>query len=196
MMAMPCTRKRRSLENSNRFVPVWRHWKRPVLQEARAQHSLQTMITYAPEAFVLLDIETGRFLEANPMAEQLFGLPRAALLEMGPIELSPPYQPDGPSSTRGNEKIAEAVGGGVPVFEWWHCNARGERIPCEIRLVKSTVARSRRDSGYASSISVPEKGWNCLNAAGVRFWRVLLVARVCRKHSAVLCARSKVSCRG
>ncbi len=100
------------------------------------QHSLQTFITYSPVAIVLLDIETGRFIEANPVAVQLFGFPRTTLLEMGPAELSPPYQPDGSSSTRANEKIAQALSGGDPVFEWWHRNARGERIPCEIGLTR------------------------------------------------------------
>ncbi len=101
-----------------------------------AQHSLQTFITYSPVAILLLDIETERFIEANPMAEQLFGFPRTTLLEMGPAELSPPNQPDGSSSTLANQKITQALSGGDPVFEWWHRNARGERIPCEIGLTR------------------------------------------------------------
>ncbi len=119
---------------------------------AEARQSLRTMIAYAPEAVVIVDMQTGLFSEANPMAEQLFGLPRAALLEMGPLELSPPSQPDGPSSTLGNEKIAEAAAGGVPVFEWWHCNVRGERIPCEIRLVR--VKWRGRDSIRGSIVDI------------------------------------------
>lgn len=103
---------------------------------AEAEHSLQTLVTHAPEAVVLLDIQTGRFVEANPVAERLFGFSRSDLIQMNPFALSPPYQPDGPSSERGNRVIEEAAAGGVPVFEWWHRNARGERVPCEVRLVR------------------------------------------------------------
>ncbi len=101
-----------------------------------AQHNLQTFVTHSPVAIVILDIETGQFIEANPAAEQLFGFPRATLLEMGPFELSPPYQPDGSSSTRANEMMALAVGCGDHVFEWWYRNARGERIACEVGLAR------------------------------------------------------------
>ena len=101
-----------------------------------AQHNLQTFVTHSPVAIVILDIETGQFIEANPAAEQLFGFPRATLLEMCPFELSPPYQPDGSSSTRANEMMALAVGCGDHVFEWWYRNARGERIACEVGLAR------------------------------------------------------------
>ena len=49
-----------------------------------AQHSLQTFITHSPLAIVILDIETGQFIEANPVAEQLFGFPvKSAWQEYG-----------------------------------------------------------------------------------------------------------------
>jgi len=103
---------------------------------ADAEHSLRTLVTYAPEAVVMMDVETGRLAEVNPAAEKLFGHSQAKLLEMSPFDLSPPNQPDGPSAELGQRVIAEAASGAVPVFEWWHLNARGERIPCEIRLVR------------------------------------------------------------
>ena len=103
---------------------------------AEAQHSLQTFVEYSPVGFVILDMETGRFLEANPVAERMFGFPRTTLLEMGPFELSPFDQPDGPSSMRGNEQdcatrwaavlpyssggTAMLMGSGSPVkFAWY-----------------------------------------------------------------------------
>lgn len=131
---------------------------------ADAQHNLQTFVTHTPEAFVILDIETGRFLEVNPVAERLFGFPRAKLLEMGPFDLSPPWQPDGPSRNRGNERIAEAVHGGAAVFEWWHCNARGERVPCDIRLARArwqdrdVVRGSIVDSSARKKLELSERG--------------------------------------
>lgn len=101
-----------------------------------SEQRLRTLLDFAPEAIVMLDVESGRFIHANPMAEQLFGLPRERLLEAGPFEFSPAFQPGGTSAELGQEKIAEAFNGGAPIFEWWHCNARGERFPCEVRLVR------------------------------------------------------------
>ncbi|MGA2257421.1 MAG: GAF domain-containing protein, partial [Thermoguttaceae bacterium] len=101
-----------------------------------AEQRERALIDFASEALVILDVESGRFIDANPQAEQLFGLPRDKLLEVGPFDLSPPAQPTGVSNAFGRERIAEALCGGAAVFEWWHMNARGERFPCEVRLVR------------------------------------------------------------
>ena len=113
----------------------------PELMDARsgwleADRRLQTLLDYSPEAIVLLDAETGQFVDVNPMAERLFGYPRAELLKRGPFDLSPPFQPGGDSVETSRAQIAKAVNGGAPIFEWWHCNSKGERFPCEVRLVK------------------------------------------------------------
>lgn len=102
----------------------------------QTQQRLRTLLDFAPEAIVFLDVATEKFLDANPAAESLFGLTRRELLRLGPFDLSPHEQPDGSSASTGREKVAEAIAGGTPVFEWWHCNAKGERFPCEVRLVR------------------------------------------------------------
>ena len=113
-----------------------------VLAEMRAslnesQQRLRTLFDYAPEALVLLDVETGHFIDANPAAEKLFGLSRREMTDKGPLDMSPPRQPDGClSRDRAKEMIQEAVGGGTPTFEWWHCHANEEQFPCEVRLVR------------------------------------------------------------
>ena len=84
----------------------------------------------------MLDVDSGRFLDANMAAEKLFGLPCESLLEMGPFDFSPRWQPGGLSSELGGARIAEAVRGGVTKFEWWHRNAQGERFPCDVQLVQ------------------------------------------------------------
>ncbi len=101
-----------------------------------AEQRVRTLLDHAPDAIVMLDVETGRFIDANLMAEQLFGVPRGKLLEVGPFELSPPRQPGGSSCDLARERIAEALEGGAITFEWWHCNARGERFPCDVHLVR------------------------------------------------------------
>ena len=106
----------------------------PALLEA--EERLRALFEYAAEAIVMLDVETLQFIDANPMAERLFGIPRKNLLEVGPFELSPRFQPNGSSSELGKQKIQEANSDKTLSFEWWHCNAMGERFPCEVRLVR------------------------------------------------------------
>jgi PAS domain S-box-containing protein len=103
---------------------------------SESEQRLRVLFDYAPEALVMLDVDSGRFLDANAAAEKLFGLARESLLEMGPFELSPRWQPGGLSSELGGAKIAEVLRGGVTAFEWWHRNAQGERFPCDVQLVQ------------------------------------------------------------
>lgn len=108
------------------------------IEEAR------TLVEYAPEAIVIVDLETGFFTDPNPNAEKLYGLSHSELLKVGPAQMSPPRQPDGRDSTeKAMEKINEAMQGGTPIFEWTHRDAAGNDIPCEVRLVRLPGARPR-----------------------------------------------------
>ncbi|MBJ7450985.1 MAG: PAS domain-containing protein, partial [Blastococcus sp.] len=63
---------------------AWARLQRPV-----------ALLDQAPDAIVVLDVDTARFVAANPAAERLLGLTRDELLTVGPVELSPAVQPDG-----------------------------------------------------------------------------------------------------
>ncbi|MCX7866877.1 PAS domain S-box protein [Limisphaera sp. VF-2] len=103
----------------------------------RSEEQFRRLIQFAPEAIVLLDVAAGRFVMANPAAERLFGMPARELLRHGPVELSPPVQPDGqPSDRKAHQFIAAALAGETPAFEWVHRNAEGRDIPCEVRLLR------------------------------------------------------------
>jgi PAS domain S-box-containing protein len=105
------------------------------LRESEAR--FRTLVEHAPEAIVVLDVDTGVFVDVNDNACELFGMPRERLLHIGPIELSPPSQPDGTDSeSLSNTIIHQAAEGRVLRFEWVYRNARGEDIPCEVRLVR------------------------------------------------------------
>ena len=96
----------------------------------------RTLVENAPEAIVVFDMDDKRFTEVNEQAEKLFGYSREELLTMGPVELSPEYQPDGTKSGESAVNLVErALSGQIPVFDWVHLNRAGEEIPCEIRLV-------------------------------------------------------------
>lgn len=105
------------------------------LEESEARY--RALIEHAPEAIVVLDAETGLFVEANALACQLFGKSREELLKIGPVQVSPPFQPDGRTSAEAaGENIAEALAGGTPAFEWTHLGADGQTVDCEVRLVR------------------------------------------------------------
>jgi PAS domain S-box-containing protein len=104
--------------------------------ETSAQEA-QSLVDNAPEAIIIVDLETGLFANPNENAIRLYGLEREELVKVGPAQMSPPRQPDGRDSTeKAMEKIGEAMQGATPFFEWMHRNGQGEDFLCEIRLVR------------------------------------------------------------
>ena len=109
-----------------------------------AVQEAQILVNYAPEAIVVVDLETGLFIEPNGNAEKLYGLSHDELIKVGPAQMSPPRQPDGRDSTeKAMEKIDEAMQGQAPVFDWMLRNAQGQDILCEVRLVRLPGAHPR-----------------------------------------------------
>lgn len=138
------------------------------LREAEARY--RTLVENAPEAIVVLDAGTGRFMDVNENAVRLFGLPRETLLQLGPVDLSPTTQPDGrPSAAAAQEKIQEALAGGVPVFEWNHRDGQGREIPCEIRLVMLPATGRKLVRGSVTDITSRKRAEAQLQASEERF---------------------------
>ncbi len=126
------------------------------LQESEARY--RTQVEHAPEAIVVLDLDTGRLVEANENAVRLYGRSREELFRLGPVDLSPAFQPDGRRSAEAAmEHIEAALNGGTPVFEWQHRNAEGRDIPCEIRLVRLPSATRRLVRGSVADISARKR---------------------------------------
>jgi PAS domain S-box-containing protein len=117
---------------------------RDVTERRQAAEFLQSMLENSPEAIGIVDLTTGLFTDLNENSVKLFGLPREELVKVGPAQMSPPVQPDGrPSTEKAMEKINAAMQGVNQVFEWTHRNARGENIPCEVRLARLPGDRPR-----------------------------------------------------
>jgi anti-anti-sigma factor len=92
---------------------------------------------HTPVGIVLLDVDTGCFVSVDATAARLFGVDRERLLQVGPVEVSPPVQPDGrPSREAAEDYISQALAGGGPRFEWTHRRADGMEVPCEISLLR------------------------------------------------------------
>jgi PAS domain S-box-containing protein len=112
-----------------------RTWK---LQEAmrQSEQRFRLLVEHAPEAIVILDAATGKFVEANRKASELFGMSRERLLEAALLELSPAAQSDGTSSAeRAQQLLSATLAGESPVFEWLHLHASGALLECEVRLL-------------------------------------------------------------
>ena len=130
--------------------------ERKQVEEAlrESEERFRQLVEHAPEAILLLDIDTCRFSQVNPAAERLFKLPAGELCRVGPVEMSPPTQPDGrPSSEKAREVIARAIAGDTPVFEWIYCNAEGREIQCEVRLLRFELAGREVVRGSVTDIT-------------------------------------------
>jgi diguanylate cyclase (GGDEF)-like protein/PAS domain S-box-containing protein len=128
------TYERAALEGLPRLDgPLSRESAEPVgVSEAR----YRLLLGHAPDAIVLFDGQAERFIDANENAAGLFGLPRAELLKLGPLAVSPPQQADGtPSALSMRRHLEHAVNGQARVFEWTCRGAGAKDIVCEVRLV-------------------------------------------------------------
>jgi len=129
-----------------------RHASEQTVRDSAQRYQL--LVDHAPEAIVVLDVDSGRFVDANEKAQRLFGLNRAQLLQFGPVTLSPPQQPDGADSAlRARAYIERALEGEVQQFEWTHRDAAGREIICEVRLALLPSGNRRLVRGSIADIS-------------------------------------------
>src|SRR5438876_1978585 len=104
---------------------------------ATSEAQFRALVEHAPEAIVVFNGDTGRFLFGNEHACVLYGVPMERLTDLTPADVSPEFQPNGRHSAElAREKMAEALAGGTPVFEWIHRHADGILIPTEVRLLR------------------------------------------------------------
>ena len=122
------------------------------MRESEARYRL--LVNHAPEAIVVFDVDAGRFVDVNENAERFFGLDRARLLQVGPVDLSPPLQPDGtPSAERVRDYVQRALEGEPQVHEWMHRDSFGKDLICEVRLVRMPSGNKRLVRGTIADIS-------------------------------------------
>jgi len=102
-----------------------------------SEAQFRALVEHAPEAIVVFDGDTGRFLFGNDHARALYGVPMEKLAELTPADVSPEFQPGGRrSSELARELMDEVLNGGTPVFEWIHQQPDGKLIPTEVRLLR------------------------------------------------------------
>jgi PAS domain S-box-containing protein len=103
-----------------------------------SEAQFRALVEHAPDAIVVFDGDTGRFLFGNEHACALYGVPMAKLAELTPADVSPELQPGGRKSSELARKLMDdALAGGTPVFEWIHRQQPdGKLIPTEVRLLR------------------------------------------------------------
>ena len=112
-------------------------WREAETALALSEARLRVLNESSPNAIVVLDMETGRFVDFNGKACTLFGVDEATLRAMGPLQFSPERQPDGRLSLPIQQEYGRrTIAGEEPVFEWMHQRADGTPVPCEIHLVR------------------------------------------------------------
>jgi PAS domain S-box-containing protein len=104
---------------------------------ADSEARFRALVEHAPEAIVVIDGATGRFLFGNAHACRLYGVEPDELTQLAPADVSPELQACGrPSRELAREKMQEALAGGMPVFEWVHRRPGGRLVPTEVRLLR------------------------------------------------------------
>lgn len=123
-----------------------------------SEERYKALVENAPEALVVLDVENRKFVSVSESAEKLFKMTRDELLQIGPVEVSPAYQPGGQLSAElATEKISEAIDGGKHSFEWTHCDKEGNPIPCEVWLVRLPSETQTLIRGSIIDITIRKK---------------------------------------
>src|SRR5262249_43792155 len=80
-----------------------------------SEAQFRALVEHAPEAIVVFNGDTGRFLFGNEHACVLYGVPMERLTDLTPVDVSPEFQPNGRrSSELAREKMDEALAGGTP----------------------------------------------------------------------------------
>ncbi|KUM02168.1 EAL domain-containing protein [Chromobacterium subtsugae] len=102
-----------------------------------SEQRFRAMIEQAPEAIMVYDLDSSRYVDANQQAEALTGRQQKDLIGMTPVQLYSPEQPDGlPTAESVRLHAARAMKGEVQVFERVIARPDGSNMPCEVRLSK------------------------------------------------------------
>ncbi len=147
----------RVLERTNELRSEITERKRAEEVLRMSEARFRALVEHAPEAITMLDVDTGLYVDANPMAEALHGLPRDQLIgKLGPADLSPEIQLDGrPSSEAAPDYLSRALAGEFPRFEWMHLDPGGQETLCEVCLAR--LPDPHRNLVRASIIDITER---------------------------------------
>jgi len=113
-------------------------WTKDIRRLSASETRYLTLFETAPDGIVIL--KDGACVECNARILEILGYPREQLLGKRPEEFSPPYQPDGTTSTeKARLSIAAALAGDAQFFEWAHQTRDGRIVATEVSLNRLSV---------------------------------------------------------
>jgi signal transduction histidine kinase/PAS domain-containing protein len=94
------------------------------------------MMAGSPDAILLFDADTGRPVDINLKAEQLFGRSTGELMFLPLLALCPPLQPDGrPSAVVMAELLERVSAGEIRIYPMSFLHSSGRQVDCEMRVI-------------------------------------------------------------
>jgi len=122
----------------------------------QSESRFRNLFENAPESILVLDIASEKFIKANKTASKLFKFSINELTSMGPVDISPEFQPDGVlSKVKAKKYIEKAMLGKKVAFEWVHIDANKNEIECEVHLAYLSSTSSPQI--YASIVDITER---------------------------------------
>jgi PAS domain S-box-containing protein len=123
-----------------------------------SESRIRTILENTPEAIVVLDVDTGKYVDGNENALRFLDVDRAGLLLRSPMDSRVHYQQDGQTSAAAaRARIEAAMAGETQVFEWLYRPASGPDVFCEIRLSRLPSSSARLVIGTITDISERKK---------------------------------------
>ena len=107
-----------------------------------SEERYRALVEHAPDAIMVMDVETGKFVDVNSHAEKLYGFTREQLLAMGPPDLCREARA-GRKHTDAKEcqeMIDKVMSGESAIFEVVNLDSKDREIPVQIRLSKLPAA--------------------------------------------------------
>ncbi len=110
------------------------------LQESEERY--RALVEHAPDAIMVMDVETGKFVDVNAHAEKLYGFTREQLLTMGPPDLCREARAgrEHSDAKECEDMIEKVMSGETAIFEVVEVNSEGREIPVQMRLSKLPAA--------------------------------------------------------